>query len=192
MDGLEGKTPFGRQLPADALDLLAREALASLIVCLILSGCAAAPGATGLDQTLNAMLITGISGLAILILVIVARWFSSRQWSPGSRGAAIGFAFGLVLAVVIQRLVPLGTQLVVIGAVLGIGTDFLSTIKEPGGPKTAVSSLSKLIVNTSRAVIGAARTSGIEEPEYVVITSGLWALVGTIGFTLLVENLLKS
>jgi hypothetical protein len=161
-----------------------------IIVSLIVSGCASAPGAGPLEETINASLISVISGLAILILVIVSRWIGSRQWSPASRGGAIGFTFGLVLAVITLRLVPLNTQLVVIGAFLGVGTDFLSTIKEPGGPKTAVTSLSKLIVSTSRAVIGAAKSSGIEEPEYVVITSGLWSLIGTVAFTLVIGNLL--
>src|SRR6516162_3992989 len=93
-------------------------ACASLIVLsVIVSSCAAQPNAGPLDQTLNALLITGISGFAILMMLVVALWFSSRQWSPASRGGAIGFVFGLVLAVVIRRLVPVGTQLVFVGAI---------------------------------------------------------------------------
>jgi hypothetical protein len=73
---------------------LIRSFTAFIVASIVLSACANEPS-TGLQQTENAMLISGISGFAILTLVIVARWISARQWSSASRGGAIGFAFGL-------------------------------------------------------------------------------------------------
>jgi hypothetical protein len=96
--------------------------------------------------------------------------------------------FGLILSTVIIREVPLNTQLVFIGAVLGTGADFLSALQTPGGPKTSVNRISKLVVDTSRAVLGAVNSSGLDEPEYVTVTVGIWSILGTIAFTLIVGN----
>jgi hypothetical protein len=125
----------------------------------------------------------------LLTIVFVAGWVARREWPAAERGAVVGFLFGLIISAVVIRKVPLETQLVVIGAVLGIGTDFISTLKEPGGPKTAVGSVSKLIVSTARSIRGAAKTSGFDEPDHQVVTSGLWTFIGTILFTLIFGNL---
>lgn len=159
-----------------------------LIVTPALGACAVR-GSTPAEQTTNALFITGIAGTFLIVIVLVARWIAHRNWPPTQRGALVGFAFGLVIAAVVIRSVPLETQLIFIGALLGIGSDFLTTLKEPGGPKTTIDSAAKLVVSISRGIQGAAKDTGLEGPESEVVSSGLWAFSGTVLFTLIVGNL---
>lgn len=158
------------------------------LVAILISACAA-KGETPSQQTINALIIVGISGISIVFIVAFSIWVANRQWSPLYKGGSIGFLLGLILAAVVIRRIPIETQMVVIGAILGIGSDFLATVRTPEGPKTSIDWLSKTIVNTAQGVLGAVETSGINPPDYKIVTSSLWSMILTVGFTLIIGNL---
>jgi uncharacterized membrane protein len=115
---------------------------------MLVGGCAAS-GDTDLQKTINALVVAGIAGVFIIVLVLVAIWIASRKWPLPYRGGFVGCIFGLVIAAVVIKRVPLETQLVAIGAILGFGTDFAATLKDPDGPKTAINRLAKMIAGIS-------------------------------------------
>src|SRR5207249_4371750 len=102
-------------------------------------------GGSEMEKTINALLIAGVSGIFIVVLVLVARWISKQNWPASRKGGIVGCVFGLITAAVIIRKVPLETQLLVIGAISGVGTDFVTNLKEPGGPKTVIERIAKMI-----------------------------------------------
>jgi hypothetical protein len=142
-----------------------------------------------MEKTINALLIAGASGIFIVVLVQVARWVSRQDWPPSRKGGIVGCVFGLITAAVIMRKVPLATQMLVIGAIAGIGTDFVATLKEPGGPKTVIERVAKMISGMVIGVGAAAADTGLEKPEEKLIAGGLWTFLGAILFTLIVGNL---
>jgi hypothetical protein len=152
-----------------------------------LGGCAAR--GTDAQKTVGALIIAAIAGVFIAMLVAVAIWVSRRKWGLSYRGAFIGVVFGLVISAVIIRRVPLETQLLAIGAILGFGTDLLTSLKDPGGPKTAINRLATMIAGIITETGKAAQTSGLAKPREQIIAGGLWAFLATILFTLAIGNL---
>jgi len=150
-------------------------------------GCAAR--GTGAQGTINALLIAAVSGIFIAVLVAVAVWASHRKWAPSYRGAFIGVIFGLIASAVIIKRVPLETQLLAIGAILGFGTDLLASLKDPAGPKTAINRLATMIAGIITQTGQAAEDTGLARPREKIIAGGLWAFLGSILFTLAIGNL---
>jgi peptidoglycan/LPS O-acetylase OafA/YrhL len=167
---------------------MVRNILVLVLLMLLAAGCAAS-GDTGTQKTINALMIAGIAGIFIAILVLVALWISSRRWPPSYRGGVVGFLFGLIIAAVIIRRVPIETQLVAIGAILGLGADFVTSLKDPEGPKTVINRIAKMIVGAIAGIGDAAAQSGLKKPREQVIAGGLWCFLGTILFTLVIGNL---
>jgi hypothetical protein len=143
----------------------------------------------GTQKTVNSLLVAGIAGIFIAVSVLVALWVSSRKWPPSYRGGFVGCVFGLVVAAVIIRRIPLETQLVAIGTILGFGADFAVTLRDPEGPKTAINRLAKMIAGMISEVGTAAKDTGLRKPREAVIAGGLWCFLGTILFTLVIGNL---
>ena len=157
-------------------------------VVVAVMGCAAS-GDSDMQKTINALIIAGISAIFIFILVLVALFVSWIKLPPSYRGALVGCAFGLVIAAVIIRRIPLETQLVAIGAMIGVGIDFVAALKDPEGPKTAVDRVATMIAGMITGVEKAANETGLRPLRVQVVSGGLWSFLGTILFTLVVGNL---
>jgi hypothetical protein len=160
-----------------------------ILVAIIVGGCGA-KGDTSLQQTINALVISAIAGFLILALVLVAVVVSLFPGVPPSfRGAIVGCVFGLIIAAVVIKRIPVETQLVTVGAILGLGADFVTTLKDPGGPNTVVNRLAKMISGMITGVGAAATDTGLEKPSEKIVAGGLWSCLGTVLFTLVVGNL---
>jgi hypothetical protein len=160
-----------------------------IFTAIIVGGCGAR-GDTSLEKTQNALIISGVAGVFIAVLVLLAYLVSSfKTLRPSSRGAIVGCFFGLIIAAVVMRRIPVETQLVAIGAILGVGADFLTTLKEPGGPNTVINRLAKMISGMITGVGTAATDTGLNKPSEQVIAGGLWSFLGTVLFTLVIGNL---
>jgi hypothetical protein len=160
-----------------------------IFTAIVAGGCSAG-GRTEMEKTQNALTIAGIAGALIATLVLLAYLLSSfKTLRPSFRGAIVGCFFGLILAAVVMRRIPLETQLVAIGAILGLGADFVSTLKDPSGPNTVINRLAKMISGMITGVSAAATDSGLNKPPEQVIAGGLWSCLGTILFTLVIGNL---
>lgn len=158
------------------------------LVAIVAGGCAVR-GASPEEQTRNALTIAGISGAFIISMWLTSRWLGRLGWAPQMKGAALGFIFGLIVAAVVMRRVPLETQLLVIGAIAGIGTDFVSGVKETTGPRTIVERFASYVSNLAEGVSAAATTTNLTKPSARLISSGIWTFILTILITLVVGNL---
>jgi hypothetical protein len=160
-----------------------------VFVAFVAGGCAP-QGATPEEQTRNALLIAGVSGVFMLAMWLANRLLGQLGLPPETKGGFLGFLFGLVAAVVIMKRVPLGTQLFVIGAIAGVGTDFISGIKETSGPRTVVERIAAYVSQLTEGVRDAAVTTSLKRPSTRLISSGLWVFIATILFTLIIGNVL--
>jgi hypothetical protein len=157
-------------------------------VAVVAGGCAAR-GATSEEQTRNALTIAGISGVFIISMWLTSRWLGRLGWPPQTKGAALGFIFSLIVSAIIIKRIPLETQLLAIGAIAGIGTDFVSGVKETTGPRTIVERFASYVSNLIEGVGQAAATTSLTKPSARLISAGIWAFILTILITLIVGNL---
>ncbi len=142
-----------------------------------------------MEKTINALLISGITAAFIFVLILLTFVVSRLPLVDSYKGAIVGCFFGLLIAAVIIRRVPLETQLVVIGALIGVGADFLTALKEPTGPKTVVDRLSKMIAGLVEGIGAAARETALRAPRQKLIAGGLWTFFATLLLVLVVGNL---
>jgi hypothetical protein len=155
---------------------------------LVLGGCTA-PG-TGSERTLNALGVVAVATVVEgAILVAALRWGVLTLKSPAERFAMfLGTIVGLIASVIIMVSVPLNIQYLIVGGILGLGTNLFATKSQTRSVTTAIGSLAKFVITTAKAVSSAAEDTGLPTPEEIALTIGIWCFLGSILGTLAIGN----
>ena len=145
---------------------------------LIITGCARPDGLSARQAVTNVGLLVLIV-IAVIAVIVIAYKFSI---------AAVGVCVGLICGAAIILSVPIGFQYAFIGAVLGIGGDFLASSTKKGGPTTMIESLSSFIVSATQAAQEVGNITELEQNKKR-ISQLIWSAVGTVVLMLIVGRI---
>lgn len=170
-----------------------RRLLAVWVSLLLVLGACAAPG-SGAQRTFNAL---GVVAIAIVvegtILVSALIWGVITLRNSAQRFAMFSGVFlGCIASVIIIVSVPLNLQYMIVGGILGLGTNLFATKNQAANVRTAIGSLAKLVTTTVKAVSSAAEDTGLPTPEEIALTIGIWCFLGSVLLTLAVGNALSG
>ena len=106
-------------------------------------------------------------------------------------GAVTGLAAGLLAGCVVLITIPQKLQLAAVGAITGMGVDWVTSLGQKGGPKTAINTLATAIANAIAGIMNAAETTSLPVPPRVAVAYGLWCFVFGLGLVMLLGSMQK-
>ncbi len=130
--------------------------------------------------------------VALLIGWGLVTWgFSWFHLSWVLYGAVTGLAAGLLAGCVVIITIPQKLQLAAVGAITGMGVDWVASLGQKDGPKTAINTLATAIANAIAGIMNAAETTSLPVPPRVAVAYGLWCFVFGLGLVMLLASMQK-
>ena len=156
---------------------------------LLVLGACAAPG-SGVQKTINALGLIAITVVIEGAILASALVFGVSMFRSSADKFAmfLGVFVGCLASAVIIVSVPLNIQYMVVGGILGLGTNLFASKNQAANVKTAIGSLAKLVTTTVKSVSSAAADTGLPTPQERALTVGIWCFLGTILLTLAIGN----
>ena len=130
--------------------------------------------------------------LAVALLMgwgLVTWGFSWFHLSWVLYGALTGLASGLLAGCVVIITIPQKLQLAAVGAITGMGVDWVASLGQKDGPKTAINTLATAIANAIVSITSAAETTSLPVPPRVAVAYGLWCFVFGLGLMMLLASI---